>query len=89
MAGDGAGVTHWGHQVDPSPRKSQVLRPKEEVRDKGRRKRSRPRGGRECEGEPKVLPGALVKVGSRKGPVEGTHGPHPAGFPRWAGSGTE
>lgn len=64
------------------------MRQKEEVRDKGRKKRSRPRGGRDVR-EPKVLPGALVKVGSRKGPVEGTHGPHPAGFPRWAGSGTE
>lgn len=47
------------------------------------------RGKAESVREPKVLPGALVKVGSRKGPVEGTHGPHPAGFLRWAGSGTE
>lgn len=47
------------------------------------------RGEAESVREPKVLPGALVKVGSREGPVEGTHGPHPAGFPRWAGSGTE
>lgn len=76
-----AGVIHWGHQGDPSPRKSQVLRQKEELSDKGRKKRSRLWEGRSVR-EPAVLPGALVKVGSRKRPVEGTCGPHPAGFPR-------
>lgn len=70
MAGDGAGVTHWGHQGDPSPRESQVLRQKEEVRDKGRKERSRPREGRECEGA-QGAPWSLGEGGLQEGPCGG------------------